>query len=113
MANPLVKSLECEIHAGTDHAEIILWAIHEIPAEITDPADVRGYADFHPTAHLADCSRLCICMTGRRNDIESFSGLDKALVDLLLATAKDPASPAKNVRRKARARDRVTQGESA
>src|SRR6478752_8464631 len=52
-------------------------------------------------------------MTGCRNDIESFAGLDKALVDLLLATAKDPASPAKNVRRKARARDRVTQGESA
>ena len=58
MANSLVKSLECEIHAGTDHAEIILWAIHEIPAEITDPADVRGYADFHPATHLADCPRL-------------------------------------------------------
>src|SRR4029450_9194851 len=52
-------------------------------------------------------------MTGCRDDIETFSRLDKALVDLLLAPAKDPASSAKNVRRKARARDRVTQGESA
>jgi len=39
--------------------------------------------------------------------------VDRALVDLLLAPAKDPSSSAKNVWRKARARDRVTQGESA
>ena len=109
----LVNGLEREIHAGADHTKIILWAIHEIPAEITDPTDVRSYADFHATANLADCPRLCICMTGCRNDIETFSLLDKAVVDLLLATAKDPASPAKNVRRKARARDRVTESQSA
>src|SRR5580765_3667587 len=113
VANALVKSLEGEIHASADHTKIIFWAIHEIPAEITDPADVRSYADFHSTANLADCPRLSICMTSCRNDIETFSRLDKALVDLLLATAKDPASPAKNVGRKARAGDRVTQGKSA
>src|SRR6266581_2273466 len=52
-------------------------------------------------------------MTGCLDDIETFSRLDKALVNLLLATAKDPTSSAKNVRRKACARDWVTQGESA
>src|SRR5438034_11649379 len=52
-------------------------------------------------------------MTSCRDDIEPFPRLDKALVDLLLAPAKDPSSSAKNVWRKARARDRVTQGESA
>src|SRR5438874_9607387 len=52
-------------------------------------------------------------MTSCRDAIETFSRLGKALVNLLLATAKDPTSSAKNVRRKARARDRVTQGESA
>src|SRR6266516_4709384 len=52
-------------------------------------------------------------MTGRGDDIESFSRLNKPFADLLLAPAKDPACSAKNVRRKARARDRVTQGESA
>src|SRR6478735_6331963 len=107
------EELEREIHAGAHHAKIIVWAVHEIPAEIADPADVRSYADFHPTANLADCPRLGICMTSCRSDIETLSRFDKALVDLLLATAKDPASPAKNVRRKARARDRVTQGQSA
>src|SRR5512132_161785 len=52
-------------------------------------------------------------MTGRGDDIESFSRLNKPLVDLLLSPAKDPTSSAKNVWRKARARDRVTQGKSA
>ncbi len=113
IANALVKRLEREIHSGADHPKIIFWAIHEIPAEITDPADVRSYADFHSTANLADCPRLSICMASCRNDIETFSRLDKALVDLFLASAKDPASPAKNVGRKARARDRVTQRKSA
>ena len=113
IAKALAERLEREIHSGADHSKIIFGAIHEIPAEITDPADVRGYADFHSTANLAHCPRLGICMTSCRNDIETFSRLDKALIDLLLASAKDPASPAKNVGRKARARDRVTQGESA
>src|SRR5947207_15512505 len=52
-------------------------------------------------------------LSGWRDAIETFSRLDKALVYLLLAAAKDPASSAKNVRSKARARNRVTQGESA
>jgi hypothetical protein len=29
-------------HASADHTKIIIWAVHEIPAEITDPADVRS-----------------------------------------------------------------------
>ena len=42
IANALVDSLEREIHARADHTKIIVWAVHEIPAEITDPADVRS-----------------------------------------------------------------------
>src|SRR5215510_8285810 len=52
-------------------------------------------------------------MTGCLDNIETFSRLNKALVDLLLTPAKDPATSAKNVRRQARAWDRITQGESA
>src|SRR5947207_2912133 len=44
---------------------------------------------------------------------ETLYRLHKALIDVFLACTKDPASSAKNVRRKARARNRVTQGESA
>jgi hypothetical protein len=34
--------LEREIHAGADHTKIVIRAVHEIPAEITDPADMRS-----------------------------------------------------------------------
>src|SRR5215475_5009660 len=52
-------------------------------------------------------------MTGCLEDIETFSRPDKALVYLLLAPAKDPATAAKNVRCKTSARDWITQGQSA
>jgi len=42
IANAPVDGLEREIHARADHTKIIVWAVHEIPAEITDPADVRS-----------------------------------------------------------------------
>jgi hypothetical protein len=42
IANALVNGLKREIHARADHTKIIIWAVHEIPAEITDPADVRS-----------------------------------------------------------------------
>ena len=42
LANAQVNGLEREIHAGADHTKIIVWAVHEIPTEITDPADVRS-----------------------------------------------------------------------
>ena len=33
--------LESEVHAGADHAEIIVPPVHHVPAEIADPADMR------------------------------------------------------------------------
>src|SRR4029077_7991864 len=50
--------LESEVHAGAHHAEVIVRTIHKIPAEVTDPADMRGQADFHTAADLTDCPRL-------------------------------------------------------
>src|SRR6266478_6683021 len=51
-------------------------------------------------------------MTNRLDNVESFSGFDKPLVDSLLTTAKDCAAAAKNVRRKARTMKRITQRQS-
>src|SRR5215216_1992392 len=48
-------------------------------------------------------------MTGCGDDIEALSRFNKPLIDSLLTAAKDPASSAKNVRRKARTRDGITQ----
>src|SRR5260370_33444432 len=47
-------------------------------------------------------------MTGCLDKIETFSLLDKALVDLPLAPAKDPDTSTENVWRKAGARNRIT-----
>ena len=69
------RCLEGEIHAGADHAEVVVRPIHEIPAEITDPADMRGEADFQAAADLADCLRLAICVTSRLENVEAFSGV--------------------------------------
>ena len=41
VTNLLVNGLEREIHACANHTKIIVGAVHKIPAEITDPADVR------------------------------------------------------------------------
>jgi len=46
--------LEREIHAGAHHAEVVLRTIHKIPAEITNPTDVRRNTDFKPTANLTE-----------------------------------------------------------
>src|SRR5262245_15572537 len=52
-------------------------------------------------------------MTGCLDDIKTFSRLDKTLINLLLASAKNAATPAENVRRKACAWDWITQRKGA
>ena len=109
---------EGEVHAGADHAEVVLRPINEIPAEITNQADMRRKANFQTAAHLTQCLRLGICMTNRLDNVEAFSSLvnksfAKPPVDLLLATTKDCATSAKNVGRKARTVKRIAQCERA
>src|SRR6266498_3071028 len=58
LSKPDRGSLEREIYAGANHPEVVLRSIDEIPAEIADPANVRGHANFHAAADLADCPRL-------------------------------------------------------
>src|SRR5438067_10051864 len=62
-------SLEGEIYAGPDHPEVVLRSIDEIPAEITDPTNVRGEANFHAAADLSDCSRLGIGLFSANNSV--------------------------------------------
>src|SRR5215813_2925920 len=50
-------------------------------------------------------------MTGCLDDIETLSRLDRALINLFLTPAKDPASSAKNVWRKSAAGNWITQRE--
>src|SRR5690349_17821698 len=50
-------------------------------------------------------------MTRRRDDIKTLSRLDRALINLFLASAKDSASSTKNVWRKSAAGNWITQRE--
>ena len=113
VANAIANGLEGEIHTCADHAEIVLRPIHEIPAKVADPADMRGEANFHAAADLPDRPRLAICMTGRLDDVETFSRLNKPLIDSFLAPAKDGTSSAKNIWRKASAMDRIPKSKGA
>ena len=93
-------SLEGEIYAGANHAKVVLRPVHKIPAEITDPANVWGHANFHATANLADCLRLGTGLLSTndsvvQDNVRSF------------AAAKDSAAPTKDVGREARAANRV------
>src|SRR6266536_75644 len=107
-----VDVLEGKIHAGADHAEVVLGSVDNVPAEITDPANVRGEPNFYSTANLTDCPRLAACMTNRLHNVEAFSRFSKCLIDWPLAATKDPAGAAKNIRRKARARNWIAESES-
>src|SRR5450756_2738486 len=109
----VLVTLKGEIYACASHTKVVLRPINEIPAEITDPADMRRKANFQAAAHLTQRFRLAICMTNRLDNVKSFSRLTKSLVDLPLAATKNGAATAKNVGRKARARDRITQCERA
>ena len=94
--------LEGEIYAGANHPEVVLRSIDEIPAEITDPANVRGESNFHAAADLPDCPRLG---TGL------FSANDSVVHDDVrpFAATKNSAGSAKKVRRESRAGNRVAQ----
>ena len=46
--------LEGEIHACTNHAEVVVPTVHHVPTEITDPANVRCKPNFDTASKLAD-----------------------------------------------------------
>ena len=98
--------LEGEIYSGADHPEVVLRAIDEIPAEITDPANVRSEANFHAAADLPDCPRLGTGLVSANNSV---------VHDNLRAFAatKDSAGSAQKLRREARAGNRVAQRQRA
>src|SRR6266446_9419432 len=49
------RSLEREINPAAHHAEVVVWTVNKVPAEIINPANVPGEADFEATTDLADC----------------------------------------------------------
>src|SRR5437762_3455199 len=106
------RGLEGEIHTCADHAEVVMRSVHKVPAEVTDPANVRGEPNFHSAANLTDRPRLGVSMTDSLHNVEAFSRFSKCLIDWPLTATKDPAGASKNIRRKARARNWIAESES-
>ena len=102
----VLSILEREVNAGARHAEVILRTVNKVPAEITDPADVRSEANFQAAADLADRPRLSVGVKISEN-VRAFTVRKR----IPFTPAKDRTASAKNVRRKARAVERVTQGQ--
>src|SRR6266566_2392158 len=90
--------LEREINAAAHHAEVIVRTVDKVPAEIVDPADVWREANFQATADLTDCLCLRTCMTLCLDDVEAFPRFSNKHIVRSLASAKDRAASAKNVR---------------
>ena len=104
LANAIAAVLEGEVHAGAGHAKVVFRTIHKIPAEVTDPADMRGETHFHAAADLAHYACLAICMTNCLKNVEALAALGDGSplanpsIDRPLAPAKDPAEATPDVR---------------
>src|SRR5438128_6806982 len=104
--------LEGKIHPSTRHAEVVLRTVNKVPTEITDPADVRREANFEAAADLA--KRL-----GRAAGVKMSENVTLGLKCFTVrkripfTAAKDRAATTKNVGRKTRAVERITQRQRA
>src|SRR5439155_17671610 len=82
------RSLEREINPAAHHAEVVIWTVNKVPAEIINPANVRREADFEATTDLADCLR-------------PGTVVDEIIVRFIkaspFAAAEDRAASAKNI----------------
>ena len=74
------NDLEREVYAGADHTEVIIWSVYEIPAEITDPTDVRRKTDLNPTADLTDRLGLRSRETFCLDNVKAFSLFNHAYI---------------------------------
>ena len=104
--------LEGEINSGPRHPKIVLRTVNKVPTEITDPADVRSETDFEAAADLAN--RL-----GRGIGVKISENVTLRLKCFTVrkripfTAAKNRAAATEKVGRKARAVERITQGQRA
>ena len=98
--------LEREVYATSGHAEVIMRAIDDVPAEVINPADVPGESDLESSANLAHHPTFPIAVS--RDECGSPTGGNNLV---FLAAAEDSTEAAEHVGREARTADRITQGQ--
>src|SRR5436190_2698551 len=106
--------LEGEINSGPRHAKVIFRTVDKVPAEITDPADMRREANFQTAADLANSLCLRLCMANCLENVEALAPVAnkptgscysrsawpfaEPLINRPLAAAKDRAAGTEDVR---------------
>src|SRR6266404_6166029 len=95
--------LEGEVNAGASHAEVVIAAIDNVPAEIRYPANVRRDANFEAATKLPHPPGFLVFTDGLRDT--------KSVMGAIVVAAKDSTTARPDIRRKTGARNRVTQGQ--
>src|SRR5438874_12648911 len=108
-----LRILKCEIETAPDHAEVVVRPINNVPAKITQPANVSRKAHFEAAAELPDSFSVPIAPLGcnalhRKTGKRPGDGDDVAL-----AAVKDGAPGRPGIRRKASAVNRIAQSKEA
>ena len=95
-------------NTAADHAEVVLRASNNIPAEVVHQTDGRREAHFEPSAELPYCFGLAAAIA-RPNDI----AVRCENQFLTAATAENRAATGEGIRGKSGARNRISKGKSA
>jgi len=103
--------LECEGKTTSDHSEVVLRSIDDIPTEVIHPADMRSDSEFQSAPELPDR----FCAGAMMNSMKNRSFRSEAVqYDFIPFTAsKNNTAPGPDVRRKARTLNRVTKREGS
>ena len=95
--------LEGEVNAGASHAEVVIPAIDNVPAEIRYPANVRRDANFEAATKLPHSTRFILFADGFRHT--------KSVMGTIVVATKDSTAARPYIGRKTGAGNRVTQGQ--
>jgi hypothetical protein len=97
--------LEPDIDTGADHAEIVVGAVHNVPAKVAEQSNVRGNTNLEPAAKLAH-------RTGFNIVIDALK-ISANVNGRLIVAAESSATTRPDVRREPRLADRIPQSQGA
>ena len=108
----LQRLLESEIQAAAEHSEIISRTVDYAEAQIVSPTKVTGDSEFETGSELAEHFGFTPEVIRLGMDLKGV-GRSLRVKDVSFATAENRTDASPSVRRKTRARDWITQCESA
>ena len=92
--------LECEGKTASDHSEVVLRSIDDIPTEVIHPADMRSDSEFQSASELAHRFGGRAMVDSMIERDRGFSGTSEAIENnfISFAPSKDNAATGPDVR---------------